>query len=191
MLSSNKVKRNPFFWIPFVLSSEKGKRNPSFWIAFVLLQKKEKESITLNSFCAFFKGMHDLEFLFCFPQKKKEKGMSLFFVFFRKRAKGTHVSKLRFSFCCRKEKGNMPREFNFSFPGRSKYSKISWNFRIDLLIGRKVHTPGELLGRGNTLVQTFCHFVSTLWFCPFIHPHDSEIHDSRLSYQAHSKQFST
>ena len=38
-----------------------------------------------------------------------------------------HVSEFRFSFFCRKEKGNMPREVDFSFPGRSKYNEISRN----------------------------------------------------------------
>ena len=54
--------------------------------------------------------MHDLEFLFRFFQKK-EKGMQ-----------GTRISE---SCCHRNEKGNMLREFNFSFPGRSKYDEIS------------------------------------------------------------------
>ena len=51
--------------------------------------------------------------------------LNFFLVFFRKRAKGTRVSEFCFSFCHGKEKGNMPREFDFSFPGRSKDDEIS------------------------------------------------------------------
>ena len=116
MLSSEKGKRTPSFWIPFLLSWEKGKRNPSL-IPFVNSSDKWKRN-------AWFR----IPFLFPSEKRKKECiRLSLFFVFFRKKAKGTRVSEFYFSFCQGKEKGNMPRVFNFSFPGRSKYDKISWN----------------------------------------------------------------
>ena len=68
--------------------------------------------------------MHDLEFLFCFLQKK-EKGTEFLLCFLQINEKGMHVSEFCFSLCRKKEKGNMPREFDFSFPGRSKYDEIS------------------------------------------------------------------
>ena len=71
--------------------------------------------------------MHDLEFLLCFLQKK-EKGMhkSVFvFFLFRKKAKGTRVSEFCFFFLHGKEKENMPRKVDFSFPGRSIDNEIS------------------------------------------------------------------
>ena len=63
------------------------------------------------------KGMHDLEFLFVSFRNRKKECISLnsFYAFFKKER---GFFKFCFSFCCGKEKGNMPCEFDFSFPGR-------------------------------------------------------------------------
>ena len=69
--------------------------------------------------------MRQSEFAFIFFRKGKRDciTLNLRFVFFRK--KGKRNARVSEFFCHGKEKGNKPREFDFSFPGRSKYDEIS------------------------------------------------------------------
>ena len=71
------------------------------------------------------KGIYHSEFLLCFLQKKECMSLNLFFVLFRKKAKGMCISEFCFSFATERKKEICQTEFNFSFPGRSKYDEIS------------------------------------------------------------------
>ena len=64
-------------------------------------------------------------FLFSAERKKERTFMNSVFLFSAKRKKKRVFLNFVFLFFHGKEKGNMPCEVDFSFPGRSKYDEIS------------------------------------------------------------------
>ena len=126
-----KGKGNSSFWIPFMLSSEKEKGmhyTSLFTSLFPSEKEKRNQSLWIPIMLPSEKGIHDLEFLPCFLQKKEtEMHKSEFFFFVKKAKECTFLNSV----------------FLFATIGKSKYTMVKLIFHF--LVGQRAMISAEII----------------------------------------------